>query len=221
MRRELIGWLAKVVRSIRRNHPLRVGIDGVDASGKTRLADELANELKKQNRQVIRASVDGFHNSKELRYQKGRDSAEGYYVDSFDNNAIIGNLLAPLGSNGNLKYKAAIFDFRTDSKINSKEETAEKTAILVMDGVFLFRPELINYWDLKIFLNVDFDVAVQRAAKRDGYYLGTEQKVHDKHKVRYIPGQKIYFKDAKPREKADVVIDNNDFLKPRIVKTKF
>lgn len=215
---ELIKYLSEVILNFKRRHAVRVGIDGVDASGKTTLADSLADYLKSKNIDVIRASIDGFHNPQSIRYQKGRNSHEGYYRDSFNNQAIIENLLAPLGENGNLKYRKAIFDFKTDSEVVLPIETANKDSVLIMDGVFLFRPELINYWDLKVFIEADFKITVARATKRDGYYLGSEQEILDKYNQRYVPGQQLYFQEAKPQETADIVIENSDFENPIITK---
>ena len=64
-------------------HPIRVAIDGVDASGKTALADELVPLIEERGRPVIRASVDGFHQPRSLRYQRGVNSPEGYYFEFF------------------------------------------------------------------------------------------------------------------------------------------
>jgi len=215
---ELIKYLAEIILNTKRHHPIRVGIDGVDASGKTTLANLLADYLKSQNVDIIRASIDGFHNPKSIRYKKGRNSPEGYYKDSFNNQAIIDNLLAPLGENENLQYKKAIFDFKTDSEVVLPVETANKDSILIMDGVFLFRPELVNYWDLKIFVEADFKITVSRATKRDGYYLGSEQEILDKYNQRYVPGQQLYFHEAHPQETADIIIENSDFENPVITK---
>jgi len=216
---ELIKYLTEVILNTKRHHPIRVGIDGVDASGKTTLANLLADYLKSQNVDVIRASIDGFHNPKSIRYQKGRNSPEGYYKDSFNNQSIVDNLLAPLGNNGNLQYKKAIFDFKTDSEVVLPVQTANKDSILIMDGVFLFRPELADYWDLKIFVEADFKITVSRATKRDGYYLGSEQEIQDKYNQRYVPGQLLYFQEAQPQEKADIIIGNSDFENPVITKS--
>ncbi|MFA6520167.1 MAG: cytidylate kinase family protein [Candidatus Paceibacterota bacterium] len=217
-RSELLKYLATIISAINTNHPVRVAIDGVDASGKTFMANELAEELKLLNKQVIRVSVDGFHNPKEIRYKKGRNSPEGYYFDSFDNKAIIENVLKPLGSIADLRYRKAIFDFKTNSTVDTPTEQASSDAILLMDGVFLFRPELVNYWDFKIFLDVDFKSTIDRASKRDGYYLGSELEIEKKYRERYVPGQKLYFKEAHPKEFADIIINNTDLANPIIVK---
>ena len=202
-----------------KDSPVLVGIDGVDASGKTTLAEDLVNELKGSGRPVIRASIDGFHNPKSIRYTKGEASPEGYYFDSFNHKAMTEVLLDPLSS-GKLQYKTAVFDYRTDSEVVLPVQTATKDSILIMEGIFLFRPELVNYWDIRIFVDVDFKITVKRAVKRatEIEYIGAEQEILDKYEKRYIPGQQLYFEQAQPKEKADIIINNSDFENPEITK---
>ena len=110
-RLELIGCLTEHIINVVRSHPIRVAIDGVDASGKTILADALAGPIQNAGKSVIRASIDGFHNPKKIRYRCGPDSPGGYYYDSFDYDVLCSALLKPLGQNGNFKYQKAKFDF--------------------------------------------------------------------------------------------------------------
>src|SRR5687768_8892138 len=79
----LLEALADRIAAVVRPHPLRVAIDGVDGVGKTTLANELVDPLRRRGRPVIRASIDGFHNPRSVRYRLGRSSPEGYYKDSF------------------------------------------------------------------------------------------------------------------------------------------
>ena len=218
-RNELLQFLAERILRIQKNCPVLIGIDGVDASGKTTLADELAKYLKNSNRNIIKASIDGFHNPKKKRYTKGNNSPEGYYYNSFNYEAIAKVLLNPL-STGNFEYKTAVFDYRTDSEVFLPTQKAINDSILIMEGIFLFRPELIKYWDLKIFLDVDFKITVQRAIKRaaERKPINSEQEIIDKYNDRYIPGQKLYFKEVNPKYKSDIVIDNSEFEKPKIIK---
>ena len=210
-RKELLKHLVAIILEKQKDSPILVGIDGVDASGKTTLAEELVNELKGSGRPIIRASIDGFHNPKSIRYTKGENSPEGYYFDSFNHKAIAEMLLDPLSS-GKLQYKTAVFDYRTDSKVVLPDQTAKNNSILIMEGIFLFRPELVNYWDIKLFVDVDFKITVKRAVNRaaERKYIGAEQEILDKYEKRYIPGQQLYFEQAQPKEKADIVIDNSE-----------
>jgi uridine kinase len=131
---------------------VRVAIDGIDAAGKTTLADDLAPLLEAGGRQVIRASLDGFHRPRSERYRRGADSPEGYHEDAFDYQALQTALLLPLGPAGNRRYRRAVFDFRQDSPLLTKEEVAPERAVLLFDGVFLLRPELTGLWDYRIFV---------------------------------------------------------------------
>jgi uridine kinase len=154
----LVAYLTEVIDALQRPHPLRVGIDGPDAAGKTTLADELASELRARQRTVIRASIDGFHRPRAERYRQGEDSPHGYYDDSFDSDALRSNLLDPLGPNGNRRYRTATFDFRTDAPRPAAWAVAPDDAVLLFDGVFLLRPELFGGWDLRVFVAVASEV---------------------------------------------------------------
>ncbi len=103
-RKELLHHLATIILEKQKGCHLFVGVDGADASGKTTLAEELANEVKRSSRPVIRASIDGFHNPKSVRYTKGENSSEGYYFDPFNHKAIAEVLCDSLSS-GKLPYK--------------------------------------------------------------------------------------------------------------------
>ncbi|MFC2093599.1 hypothetical protein ACFLSV_06835 [Bacteroidota bacterium] len=185
-------------------------MDGVDAAGKTSLAYELRKVLLEKKQNVTRASIDGFHNPGYIRYKRGKDSPEGYFYDSFNYDALIENLLMPLGPDGNLNYKTSIFDFRTDSETYSPTQTAHRNSILLFDGVFLLRHELIDYWDYKIFVDVDFEVSLRRATRRDKELFGSESSACERYFKRYIPGQKIYLNTVNPKTLADVVVKNNE-----------
>ncbi len=65
-------------------HPVRVAIDGVAGSGKTTLANDLAPLCANAGRDVVRASIDGFHRPRAERYRRGSESPDGFYEDSFD-----------------------------------------------------------------------------------------------------------------------------------------
>ena len=49
-----------------------------------------------------------------------------------------------------------------------------------------------------------------RAEKRDAVELGGAGQVRRLYEERYIPGQRLYFEECRPRERASIVIDNND-----------
>ena len=210
---DLVGWIARLERP----HPLRVAIDGPDAAGKTTLAEELAEPLRARGRPVIRASVDGFHNPASVRHARGDDSPEGYYRDSFDCRALAESLLIPLGPGGSRLYRTAVFDYRTDAEARAPAREAEVNAVLLFDGVFLLRTELAGYWDFTIFVEASFETIVARAVRRDAALFGGVEEVRRRYGRRYVPGQRLYFDECRPQERAQVVVDNNDPRNPFIL----
>jgi len=206
--------LARLILRVERPHPVRVAVDGPDAAGKTILADDLAPLLERSGRPVIRASVDGFHRPRAERFRRGPESPQGYFLDSFDYAALRAALLDPLGPGGDRVYRLRVFDFRTDEPVTEPAETAPANAILVLDGVFLLRRELIDLWDFSVFVAVPFAETQRRAAIRDAEFLGGDEAVRHRYAVRYVPGQQLYFGRDHPREKADVVLDNQDPDRP-------
>jgi uridine kinase len=212
----LVERLADAIDAVRRPHPVRVAVDGSDAAGKTTLADELGAELLSRGRAVIRASVDGFHLPRAVRYRQGEESPQGYYEDSFDLPALRRALLEPLGPGGDRRYRVAVFDHRADAPVGTVAAVAPDDAVLVLDGVFLQRPELLASWDLRIFVAARFEQAFRRALSRDVPSLGSSEAVERRYRVRYVPGQQRYFAAVRPREIADLVVDNDDVERPRL-----
>lgn len=217
-RQELIDHLASRIVSLTLGHPLRVAVDGVDAAGKTTLADELATSIEAAGRPVLRASIDGFHNPASTRRRRGPLSPVGYFEDSFSYAALFDGLLRPLGPGGSREIRRAVFDFRTDTAVDVGAELAASDSVLVFDGVFLLRPELRGHFDFSIFVRADFSVTTARAEQRDVMLFGSIEEVHTRYRERYVPGQQLYLTTCEPERWASVVVDNNDPLQPTLIK---
>jgi uridine kinase len=212
-RAEVLQRVAAAVARAERPHPLRVAIDGVDGAGKTRLADELAPLVERHVRPVIRASVDGFHRP---RAERGH-TAEDYYASSFDYEALRTVLLEPLGPGGDRRYREAVFDLVRDEPAPEEWLAAPPDAVLLCDGIFLHRPELDGCWDVTIFVAADLDAAVARAVARDAGSMPSVDAARERYRVRYAPAQRRYLAEARPQERADIVVDNTDPAHPVVV----
>src|SRR5262245_47953937 len=94
---QILEGIATFIVCCKPDQIVRVAVDGVDGVGKTTFADKLGRVVELIGRTVIRSSVDGFHNPRELRYRRGRTSPEGFYFDSYDYPALRRYLLDPLG----------------------------------------------------------------------------------------------------------------------------
>jgi uridine kinase len=212
-RHKLITLVAEKIHAHNCTDVMRVAIDGVDGTGKTTFADELASILNPFGRSVIRASVDSFHNPRVVRYRLGATSPQGYFSDSYDYEKLKALLLDPLSPGGNYCYIRAAFDHRTDSSLGAPEEFASPGSILIFDGIFLHRPCLRTFWDFSVFLQVDFHISIPRGALRGE---GSPDPLAESNR-RYIEGQKLYLSQCEPANAASIVINNNDLDHPFIV----
>jgi uridine kinase len=190
-----------------------IAVDGLDGAGKTVFADALAVQLGIGHRAVFRASLDDFHNPRVVRYARGRDSAEGFYRDSFNYETFKRVLVEPFRTGWIGSFVLKAFDLKRDAPFEQKWSSGPVDAILVVDGIFANRPELRGLWNFSIWLQVDPEVAAERVKRRDA-----EDFEHDlPNPERYSGGQELYLAEAKPREQATAIIDNNDFAHPRRV----
>jgi uridine kinase len=177
-------------------------------------ADTLGRTLEVYGAKVIRASVDGFHRPRAVRYRRGRYCPEGFYRDSYDYAMLQRVLLDPLSPGGSGRYVPAVFDHTSDSRISLSTRQAAAGDVLIFDGIFAHRVELRGYWDLSVFLDVRFERSVERLGRRDGGPTDPRAPLNR----RYIEGQELYFQECAPADRATVVVDNNELAAPRILR---
>jgi uridine kinase len=212
LRVTIVRRLAGLIDTLQGDRVL-IAFDGPDAAGKTTLAHAVAEHL---SRPAIRASVDGWHNPREVRLRRGDESPEGYYLDSFDLDALARDLLTPF-KDGARDVRPVGFDCRTDTAVQVKQPVPGRAALL-FDGVFLLRPELLAWWNLRIYLHVPEEVTLSRAVVRDIDQFGHALAVQRRYQRRYMPGQTLYRDTASPLQVADVVLDNSDWNDPVVVR---
>jgi uridine kinase len=183
-----------------------IAVDGLDGAGKTRFADALAAQVGVGHRAVFRASIDDFHQSRARRYARGKESPEGFYRDSYDYPTFKRVLTEPFRTGWIGSFNLKAFDLKRDVPFQPVWSSGPRDALLIVDGIFLNRPELRGIWNYSIWLEVEPGVAAGRMLERDGSPANPE---------RYSGGQALYLKEAKPREAATAIIDNNDHDHPK------
>lgn len=211
----MLHVLAAALIESQSGHPLRVAIDGITASGKTTLGDELTDALTACGRPVIRIRMDDFHHLREHRYRQGKDSAQGYYDDAYDFDTLNRLVLEPLGPNGNRLFNRRIVDLESDTPINEPAQVAPADGILIADGSFMQRHHRRS-WDAVIYLNTSFSEALRRGLDRDAALLGGRTEAERRYAQRYHAASHMYIEEIDPFHAADFVIDNDDPSNPQL-----
>jgi uridine kinase len=214
LREQLVAEVAARVPVATGPDCVRIGVDGVDGSGKTVFAAELAAHLTGLGRQVVQVSADDWHQVRSLRYARGRDSPEGFWLDSYDYGRLRSEVLDPLGPGGSRVYRQRGHDLASGEVLRGPGTSAPAGAVVIVDGLFLQRAELAGCLDLVVFLDVPFEETARRMARRDG----SSPDPADPSMARYVEGQRRYFAERTPWERADMVIDNTDLTAPVLVE---
>ena len=80
---------------------------------------------------------------------------------------------------------------------------------LVVDGIWLHKPELRDAFDLTIWLAIDRQVALERAIARDAARMESVDAARRRYATRYFPGETRYLEEVDPESIADLVVDTS------------
>ncbi|MDQ1379820.1 MAG: uridine kinase, partial [Actinomycetota bacterium] len=177
-----------------------------------------AHRLARRGRPVLRASLDDFKRPWTERHLYDRVSGEGYYRNAFDYDAARKLLLDP-----SEPMAEGIVSLCSIDPITQLDHSAVKTVmpangVLVVDGVFAFRPEINAYWDLRVWADIDTELSVRRGIERDAEVLGGADEAEMLHRDRYLASELLYMSEVDPRSFVEVIVDNTDFDRPQIVR---
>ncbi|PEJ39001.1 uridine kinase [Bacillus pseudomycoides] len=216
-RQTIIREIVERIFMVKLDHPLRVGVSGITASGKTTFANELQKEIHLQGGKAVRTSIDNFHNPRIVRYSQGKESAKGYYEDAHDYKAFAERLLIPLGPGGDMRYDMRSHDLETDMYIEPDPILASKDMVFIIDGTFLLKKELQHLFDYKIFVETDFEIARERGSSREAKNFWNKEKAERMFLQRYHAACHMYIEEHGPKECAEVVLINNDIEAPKVL----
>jgi uridine kinase len=78
----------------------------------------------------------------------------------------------------------------------------------------LQRPELVDLWDVAVFVEADLEVAARRGAERNLVWFDSVDETLE----RYLPAQRRYLEEHQPHERANLVFENTDLTTPRLTR---
>lgn len=208
-----LGGLVRCAGS--NDRPVVVFITGVDTSGKTEFSKSFADDLRVHGQAVQIVHVDDFHNPKVYRYSGPGDEADRYYERSFDWQRLLREVILPVRTEGSLQVTLPVLDVLTDVYELTRTYSVDSATVVLVEGVFLMRAEFHGLADLTVYLHVSSEEVLRRAVIRDVPILG--DSILGKYHTKYIPAQERYLSRFDPRKHADMVIDNTDWLAPKII----
>lgn len=180
------------------NRPFVVAIDGLSGAGKTTLVSHLSNEPS-----IYVLHIDDYIVERDRRYQTGQPEPVEYYVLQWDVSRLERELFRPL-RNGITELTLPRYVYERD--IIAEEIVDISFAhTVVVEGIFLQRPEWRSYFDYVIYLDCPRKVRYERALNRDTY-LGDPTARLEKYKRRYWPGEDLYLQHVDPKRGADIVL---------------
>lgn len=171
--------------------PAIIAISGFGGSGKSSIAKDLGKLL---NASVI--GVDSFQ-------KPGAFDTEYKLWEIMDFSRLEKEVLQPfLNNEPNIKYG----HFDPGQNIISEIREVENKEYLIIEGVGLFRTQLIKYFTFKIWIDVSLDIATTRGKKRDREYGGPTDQLWD---GIWKNNELQYIKEFDPKSVADYIIKNN------------
>ncbi|WP_344200962.1 uridine kinase [Aeromicrobium alkaliterrae] len=189
-----------------------MAIDGFDGAGKTCLSHELNRAAGRDHRPMVSVSIDGFHHAKAERVAAGT-GPDGFYRGSYRYDEFRRCVVEPVRSGQPIT--PAVWDVARDEPLDAPPVTVPSDAIVVVDGIFLQRPELADVWDATVWVDVPFSVSIPRGNARFPGPTDDDPDADVNH--RYVGGQRLYLAEAAPREQSTWIFDNTVLDRPRLV----
>lgn len=167
-----------------------VAIDGRCGSGKTTLADAM---VSRWGDACSVFHMDDFFLRPQQRTPE-RLSAPG---ENVDHERFLEEVLGPLHSNKPIEYR------RYDCHRQAFDDVRiiQPVQINIVEGTYSMHPDLAEYYNLKVFLDIDQELQKKRIENRN------TPEMADRFFKEWIPMEEMYFDELGIRDKADIVYE--------------
>jgi len=187
---------------------LLVGVSGIDGCGKGYVARQLQAHLALHGVIPAILNVDGWLNLPEKRFDR-HAPATNFYENAIRLEQFFSQLVLPL-RDGRSIHLVADFVEETASQYRKHSYDYDDVSVVLVEGIFLFKPQYRKYFDLAIWIDCSFPTALARAIGRaqEGLSPANTIAVYD---TIYFPAQRIHLTQDKPRESADLILENDRY----------
>jgi len=207
----------EVVRKIlerRANLPdtrsLLIGVSGIDGCGKGYLATQLQAHLALHGMNSTILNVDGWLNLPHKRFDQNAP-AVNFYENAIRLDQFFSQLVLPLRDRRSIHLEADFVE-ETASEYRKHTYDYKDVSVVLVEGIFLFKPQYRKYFDLAIWIDCSFPTALARAIDRAQEGLSPANTIAAYDAI-YFPAQRIHLAQDKPRENADLIFENDVYTK--------
>lgn len=173
-------------------HALLVGINGIDASGKGFVTTRIAESLL---------------NLPHVRFHQ-QDLAKHFYESAIRFDEMFERVILPLRGTRNVNVESD-FTEETATTFRKHRYAFRNIDIILLEGIFLFKPMYRDHFDLKVWIDCSFATALRRTMARGQEGL-PPQEAKRAFETIYFPAQRIHLARDNPRKAADIVFTNEE-----------
>lgn len=167
----------------------RVLLDGPAPADPVRWADALVDPLRIRGHPALRISAEDFLRPASLRLEHGHHDPDAYYTDRLDLPALRREVFAPLDPGGTGLVLPRFWDAERNRHARADYVALPSGGVLLLDGSLLLGWDLPA--DLRIHLQLT-DAVLRRRLPDDEAWT--------------LPAHRRYAEEARPTERADVVL---------------
>ena len=205
---EIVSQILERRASVPDTRSLLVGISGIDGSGKGYLAKQLEAHLALYAVTSATLNVDGWLNLPEKRFDRNAP-AENFYENAIRFDDFFAQLVMPLKDRRSV-HLVADFTEETASSYRKHTYDFKDVSVVLVEGIFLFKPQYRKHFDLTIWIECSFATALVRAIARAQEGLSPANTIAAYETI-YFPAQRIHLAQDKPRENADLILENDGY----------
>ncbi len=179
--------------------PVVLAVAGASCSGKTTLAAALARILG-----GVHFPLDNYY--RDLSHLPLAERA----AQNFDDPAIIESLLlaahVALLAQGQ-PIQRPLYDFSTHTRVQGQTQTVQPASYLLVEGLFaLHYPELLPFYQFRIYVDTQDELCFERRLKRDIEERGrTAESVHRQYEATVRPSRIAFVQPSAAH--ADMIVD--------------
>ena len=174
------------------NQSFVVGINGIDCSGKTTFAKSVSKYFTDHKIENDYLDIDNFNNR-----AIESETYKAFVSGSWDEKDLN-------------KYYKLIINY--SDAIRAVSEYKKKYPLVILEGIFIYKPQLSDLFDLKIYLDINISLGRKRFAKRRS--LKKDKRPFEIYDEIWMLSYIRYESEVHPKQISDLVIDYNDESKP-------